>query len=356
MTLVESRCAHGLIGILTRARSISPGRVTSLPAGPLPGDLGADPEHQFIINDELNRAGIDPHAHNQIGIGWAGPTILAAGTDTQKKRFLHPLLRGEERWCQLFSEPGAGSDLAGLSTRAERDGDVYVVNGQKVWNTWAGESEYGILLARTRPGRQKGISYFLCPMRQPGITIRPIREMTGRTHFTEVFFEDARIPVENLLGEENGGWPLAKLTLGNERVSLSSGGVLWGMGPTTAEVLAQALKSIAPRFLSPAARQEAVSLHIEAEVMRLLGLRILSAQISGRAPGPEAAIKKTLADRHGQRAMQFLADTQSAGALLEQGEATWGLLFSPALTVGGGTSQVLANIISESLLGLPRDS
>ena len=322
------------------------------PGWPSPWGLGANPEHHFIITDELNRAGIDPHGHNPIGIGWAGPTILAAGTDPQKDRFLPPLLRGEERWCQLFSEPGAGSDLAGLSTRAERDGEDYVVNGQKVWNTWAGESDYGILLARTGPPRQKGISYFLCPMRQPGITIRPIREMTGRTHFTEVFFDDARIPAENLLGEENGGWPLAKITLGNERVSLSSGGVLWGMGPTTSEILVQASKSISPRSLAAPARQEAVSLYIEAEVMRILGLRILSAQISGRSPGPEAAVKKTLADRHGQRAMQFLADTQSAGALLDQGESTWGLLFSPALTVGGGTSQVLANIISESLLGL----
>ena len=291
----------------------------------------------------------DLRKHNPIGIGWAGPTILAAGTEEQKARFLPPLIRGEEIWCQLFSEPGAGSDLAALSTRAERDGDVYMINGQKVWNTWAGDADYGILLARTGGPRQKGISYFLCPMRQPGLTVRPIREMTGRAHFTEVFLDDVRIPADHLLGRENEGWPLAKLTLGNERVSLSSGGVLWGMGPTTAEVLAQA-----PRPLDALRRQQAIELHIESEVMRLMGLRVLSAQMAGRSPGPEAAVKKMLADRHGQKAMRFLRDAAGADGLLDGDEKTWGFLFSPALTIGGGTSQVLANIIGESILGLPR--
>jgi alkylation response protein AidB-like acyl-CoA dehydrogenase len=322
-----------------------------VPGWPPPWGLGADPEHQLIISQELAAAGIDPVGHNPIGIGWAGPTILAAGSHEQKDRFLFPLIRGEELWCQLFSEPDAGSDLAGLTTRAWRDGDVYVVSGQKVWNTWAGEAAYGILLARTGGARQQGISYFLCPMRQPGITIRPIREMTGRTHFTEVFFDEARIPADHLLGAENGGWQLAKMTLGNERVSLSSGGVLWGMGPTTSEVLAQI-----PRPLDGARRQQAIELYIEAEVMRIVGLRVLSAQIAGHAPGPEAAVKKMLADRHGQKAMRLLRDSVGANGLLDGSEASWGFLFSPALTIGGGTSQVLSNIIGESLLGLPRES
>ena len=320
------------------------------PGWPPPWGLGASPEEQLIIGEELAAAGIDPQGHNPIGIGWAGPTILSGGTDAQKNRFLLPLLRGEEIWCQLFSEPGAGSDLAGLTTRAERDGEVYLVNGQKVWSTWAGEADYGILLARTGESRQKGISYFLCPMRQPGINVRPIREMTGGSHFTEVFFDDARIPADHLLGSENGGWPLAKLTLGNERVTLSSGGVLWGMGPTTSEVLAQA-----PRPLDPRQKQQAVELHIEGEILRLMGLRVLSAQIAGLAPGPEAAIKKMLADRHGQKAMRFLRDSAAAQGILNGGAESWGFLFSPALTIGGGTTQVLSNIIGESILGLPRD-
>jgi alkylation response protein AidB-like acyl-CoA dehydrogenase len=175
--------------------------------------------------------------------------------------------------------------------------------------------------------------------------------MTGRAHFSEVFFDDARVPTDHLLGQENEGWPLAKLTLGNERVSLSSGGVLWGMGPTTSEVLAAA-----PRPLDPLRRQHAVELHIEAEVMRLMGMRVLSAQIAGRSLGPEAAVKKMLADRHGQKAMRFLRDAAAAEGLLDGDEASWGFLFSAALTIGGGTSQVLANIIGESILGLPRDN
>jgi alkylation response protein AidB-like acyl-CoA dehydrogenase len=321
-----------------------------VPGWPPPWGIDADPEHQFIVNDELERAGIDPHSHNAIGIGWAGPTILHAGTDEQKERFLWPLLRGEEIWCQLFSEPDAGSDLAGLSTRAVRDGDHYVVTGQKVWTTMADVADYGILLARTDPTapRHRGISYLLCPMRQPGITVRPIREMTGRTHFNEVFFDEAVVPSANLLGVEHGGWSLAKFTLGNERIALSSGGVLWGMGPTTKDILGRMAGQ--ERW-----RTQASALYIDAEVQRLLGLRILSAQMAGRPLGPEVAVKKMLADIHGQKAMNLLRDAAEANGLLSDADQIWGFLFAPALTIGGGTSQVLANIIGESLLGLPRD-
>jgi alkylation response protein AidB-like acyl-CoA dehydrogenase len=304
----------------------------------------------MIISDEFERAGIDPHGHNPIGIGWAGPTILHAGTAEQKKRFLDPLLRGDEIWCQLFSEPSAGSDLASLGTKAVRDGEQYIVTGQKVWTSMADRADYGILLARTDADAPKhqGISYFLCPMRQPGITVRPIREMTGRAHFNEVFFDQAVVPRANLLGEENGGWALAKFTLGNERVALSSGGVLWGMGPTTEQVLAKL--PAGERW-----RSRASELYIQSELLRLLGLRILSDQIAGRTPGPEVAVKKLLADRHGQTAMNLLVDSGEAAGLANGDERAWGFLFSAALTIGGGTSQVLANIIGEAILGLPRD-
>ena len=258
------------------------------PSWPRPWGLGADPEHQLIINDELDRAGVDPHGHNPIGIGWAGPTILHGGTAAQKERFLDPLLRGEEIWCQLFSEPDAGSDLVGLQTRAIRDGDNYIITGQKVWTSMATTSDYGILLARTDPTapRHQGISYLLCPMRQPGITVRPIREMTGRAHFNEVFFDHAVVPRTNLLGEENAGWSLAKFTLGNERVALSAGGVLWGMGPTTKEVL-EALPN-RERW-----RMRATELHIDSEVLRLLGLRILSRADFGPATGTGGSGEET---------------------------------------------------------------
>jgi alkylation response protein AidB-like acyl-CoA dehydrogenase len=323
------------------------------PGWPPPWGLGADLEHQLIINQELEAVGVDPEGHNPIGIGWAGPTILAAGSSTQKERFLGPLLRGEEFWSQLFSEPGSGSDLAGLKTRAVRDGDTYVVNGQKVWNTWAERADFGILLARTDPDapRHRGISYFLCPMRQPGIEVRPIREMTGRTHFTEVFFTDARIPAENLLGGENDGWRLAKLTLGNERVSLSSGGVLWGMGPTTGEALAAAGPAI-----DRCARDAAVHLYIKSEILQLLGYRILTDLMQGRLPGPEVAVKKLLADRHGQALMEWVRDQSGSAGLLIDGDESWGYLFARALTIGGGTTEVLKNIIGEHILGLPKDA
>ncbi|HSL26604.1 MAG TPA: acyl-CoA dehydrogenase family protein [Acidimicrobiia bacterium] len=324
-----------------------------VPGWPRPWGRAAAPTQQLVISQEMEAAGIDPHQHNPIGIGWAGPTILAAGTGEQKDRFLWPLLRGEEFWCQLFSEPGAGSDLAGLSTRAERDGDDWIVNGQKVWTTWAGQADFGILLARTDPGapRHRGISYFICPMRQDGIEVRPIKEMTGRSHFNEVFISDVRIPGNLLVGAENQGWALAKLTLGNERISLSGGGVLWGMGPTTAEVL----DSLRGRLGGPA-RDRAATLFIEGEIIRLLGYRIVSDFIAGRPPGPEVAVKKLVADRHGQRAMDLVRDCMGAeGMVAGEDEAAWGYLFSPALTVGGGTSEILHNVIGEQVLGLPKD-
>ena len=208
------------------------------PHWPPPWGLGADPAHQLIIDEELAAAGIK-RPDNQIGIGWAGPTIVHAGTDDQQQRYLPPLLSGEEIWCQLFSEPGAGSDLAGLTTRAERDGDEFVVNGQKIWTSGAHQSAFGILLARTDPNAEvhRGISYFICPMTLPGIEVRPIVDMTGNWSFNEVFLTDVRLPADCLVGELNDGWRLAKLTLGNERVSLSTGGVLWGRGPTAIDVI-----------------------------------------------------------------------------------------------------------------------
>jgi alkylation response protein AidB-like acyl-CoA dehydrogenase len=328
-----------------------------VPGWPPPWGLSADPEHQLIIDQEMERRGLDPHRHNPIGIGWAGPTILAGGTEGQRRRYLAPILDGSEFWCQLFSEPGSGSDLASMSTRAERDGGVYVVTGQKVWNTYAESADFGILLARTDPAAPKhqGISYLICPMDTPGIDVRPIKQMTGDLGFCEVFFDGARIPADNLVGPENGGWSLAKVTLGNERVSLSSGGVLWGQGPTTSELIAR-LRGVD----DPLLRDRAVRLHIESEVMRILGYRILSDRLAGRAPGPEAAIKKLMADRHGQSVMETAKEHEGAAGMLArprtEDEWHWGFLYARALTIGGGTSQVLRNIISETLLGLPREA
>jgi len=328
-----------------------------------PYGLHADPLTQLMIDEELRRNGVRRPV-NPIGIGWAGPTLMYAGTEEQKDRWLWPLLSGEDFWCQLFSEPGAGSDLAALTTRAERDGDHWVVNGQKVWTSYAHIARWGILLARTDPTATKhmGISYFVCPMDAPGIEIRPLIDMTGEHAFNEVFLTDVRIPADHLIGPEHGGWELAKVTLGNERVSLSGEGALWGMGPT-AEDLVDLIRG-AGGAPSASTRERLVDVWIEAQILRVLRLRMVSAVLAGRAPGAEASVRKAIADAHGQHIMDvardlagpfgMLAGTGPVGSLADP---TWsrGFLFSPALTIGGGTAEVQRNIVAERVLGLPRD-
>jgi alkylation response protein AidB-like acyl-CoA dehydrogenase len=332
------------------------------PHWPSPWGLDADPIHQLLIDEELARAGVRRPA-NMIGIGWAGPTILHGGSDAQRERYLSPLLAGEEIWCQLFSEPGAGSDLASLSTHAVRDGDEWVVTGQKIWTSLAQFAKFGILIVRTNTEvpKHEGISYFICPMDAPGIEVRPIIEMTGAHTFNEVFLDEVRIPAENLVGEVDRGWTLAKVTLGNERVSLSSGGALWGMGPAAGDLLD--LVRSEGGVDDPVLRQRLAALHIEAELLRLIRLRTVTARIKGEPPGAEASIRKILADEHGQRIMGLAKDLAgSRGMLVDSGPLgtradLWhhGFLFAPALTVGGGTGEVQRNIVAERVLGLPHD-
>jgi len=338
------------------------------PHWPAPWGLGADAIHQLIIDDELHRAKVR-RPTNPIGIGWAGPTLLFAGTPEQHARYLFPLLSGEEFWCQLFSEPGAGSDLANLGTRAVRDGDEFVVNGQKIWTSGAQYAKYGILIARTDPDlpKHKGVSYFVCPMDLPGIT------------FNEVFFTDVRIPAENLVGDLNDGWRLAKVTLGNERVSLSTGGVLWGNGPTAVELI-DSIRDMGP-VTDPHMRQRIAGVYIEHMLLDLIRMRTLTATLKGQQPGPEASIRKLLADEHGQHVMSLARDYIGAAGMLAGGDgetfvpgtdtkslgpekpdgglmhAGWydGFMFSQALTIGGGTFAVQRNIIGEWVLGLPRE-
>ncbi len=334
------------------------------PHWPPPWGLGADPTHQLIVDDELRRAGVR-RPENTIGIGWAGPTLLYAGTEEQKGRYLPPLLSGEEIWCQLFSEPGAGSDLASLATRADRDGDQWVIQGQKVWTSYAHAARYGILLARTEPEAPKheGISYFICPMDAPGVTVRPLVDMTGTHTFNEVTLDEVRLDADCLVGARGRGWSLAKVTLGNERVSLSGSGALWGMGPTAADLVDQVRRSGRP--VGPLMRQRLARLWIEGEILRLLRLRTVSAVVAGMEPGPEASVRKALADEHGQHIMAVANELAGARGMLEgatpvAGSApdpiwSFGLLFAPALTIGGGTAEVQRNIVAERTLGLPHD-
>ncbi|MEY2766715.1 MAG: hypothetical protein RI912_377 [Actinomycetota bacterium] len=333
------------------------------PHWPEPWGLGADPVHQLIIDDEFARAGVK-RPSNQIGIGWAAPTIIHAGTDEQKERYVLPALAGEEVWCQLFSEPGAGSDLASLGTRAVRDGDEWVVNGQKIWTTGAHYSRFGILIARTDPvaPKHKGITYFICPMDLPGIEVRNIRNIAGADSFNEVFFTDVRIPHANVVGEVNDGWRLAKVTLGNERVSLSSSGVLWGAGPTAADIVDEARRA---GVSDAVMRQRIAAIWSEHVILDIIRLRTLTARLRGEQPGPEASIRKIMADEHGQRAMEIARDLIGADAMLvgtREGEKTlrsrsWysGYMFSRALTIGGGTGEVQRNILGERVLGLPAE-
>jgi alkylation response protein AidB-like acyl-CoA dehydrogenase len=332
-----------------------------VPHWPKPYGLDADPPLQLIIEDEMRRAGVSKPT-NPIGIGHCGPIVLALGSEEQKQRYLWPMLAGEEIWCQLFSEPGSGSDLANLSTRAVRDGDVYVVNGQKIWTSLAEVAKFGILIARTRTDvpKHRGISYFIIAIDLPGIEVRPIRNMTGSGGFNEVFFTDVRVPAENLVGEENLGWGMAKSTLANERVSLSHGGLQWGYGPTARDLVAQVRDN--GGLADATLRQRLVDAYIEGEILRYHRMRMISAAVN-KKPGPDASLRKALADPHGQHVFNLAKDLMGSHGLLADGSElgpewdqwTRGFLFSPALTVGGGTSEVLRNVISERLLGLPHD-
>ena len=333
-----------------------------VPHWPAPWGLDAEPELQLIIDDELRRAGVGRPV-NPIGIGHCGPVIVVHGSEEQRQRYLPPMLRGEELWCQLFSEPEAGSDLANLATRAVRDGDVFVVNGQKIWTSLAQVARFGILIARTDSDTTKytGISYFIVPMDLPGIEIRPLRNMQGTfgdAGFCEVFFTDVQVPAENLIGPLNGGWAMAKETLANERVSLSKEGLQWGYGPTVRDLLdvARGLDHV-----DDVMRERLVGAYIEGEILRFHHLRQISAAVN-KKPGPDASLRKALKDPHGKHVFTLAKDLAGAAGMLAvdavPGWEAWanGFLFSPALTVGGGTSEVLRNIIAERILGLPHDS
>ncbi len=341
---------------LARARLVTP-------HWPEPWGLGAGPAEQLEL-DELMRELKVPRPVNPIGIGWAGPTLLVAGTEAQRQRWLPGLLDGSEIWCQLFSEPGAGSDLSSLTTRAARDGDEFVVNGEKVWTTLAHVARWGILLARTDPGADahRGITYFVVDMHTPGIEVKPIVQMTGTHEFNEVFFTDVRVPAANIVGKEHDGWRLAKVTLGNERVSLSGEGALWGRGPTANDVLQLVRDHGGTRDVL--LRQRLAGLYVEAEVLRLIRLRTVSARVRGLEPGPEASVRKALSDEHGQHVMATALELAGAYGLCadrgpygEPDREGWqyGYLYARALTIGGGTSEVQRNILGEKILGLPRE-
>ncbi|HEX7096482.1 MAG TPA: acyl-CoA dehydrogenase family protein [Acidimicrobiales bacterium] len=320
------------------------------------GGRGGTAVQQGIFNQEESRYDVHTGVFS-VGIGMAGPTIIAHGTEKQKQRFLDPMLRGDEIWCQLFSEPNAGSDLAGLRTSAVRDGDEWVVNGQKVWNSGAHYSDWGILLARTDPDapKHRGITYFLVDMRTPGIEVRPLKQITGAAHFNEVFLEDVRIPHENVLGEVNAGWGPVLTTLANERTLI---------GGSQSMVKFDDIVELARRFGTdkhPVVRQELMRQYAYSETIRFLGYRVQTAMSKGASPGPESSVLKLAASRKLAHLGDLVMTIQGAAGTLwhESAEQNgfWQNQFLGqwASRIGGGTDQIQRNIIGENVLGLPSE-
>jgi alkylation response protein AidB-like acyl-CoA dehydrogenase len=322
------------------------------------GGRGGTPIEAIIFGQEQARFDVPTSVFAQ-GIGMAGPTIMAHGTEAQKERFLETMLRGEEVWCQLFSEPGAGSDLASLATSAVRDGDEFVVNGQKVWTSSAHFSDWGILLARTDVDvpKHRGITYFLLDMTTPGIDVRPLRQATGAAQFNEVFLTDVRIPAENVVGPVNGGWGVTMTTLTNERTLIGSG---VGVGDVFGDIV-----RLAREYGSsddPLVRQDLSALYIRLQLLKYLGWRIQTAISRNQQPGPESSVLKLGLSRHLSLTGDLVMSLQGPRAtLLDYADAQsgpWGLQFLSqwASKLGGGTEQIQRNIIAERVLGMPRDT
>ncbi|MFC7894707.1 acyl-CoA dehydrogenase family protein [Streptomyces sp. NPDC057381] len=333
------------------------------------GGLGAPRSLQAVVDAELTAAGAPDNDPRRIGIGlgMAAPTILQYGTEEQKRRLLRPLWTGEEVWCQLFSEPGAGSDLAALGTRAVPDGEDWVVNGQKVWTSSAHLARWAILIARTEPElpKHKGITYFLCDMTDPGVEVRPLRQITGEAEFNEVFLTDVRIPDAMRLGERGDGWRVAQTTLNNERVAIGGsaipreGGMIGKVAATWRE---------RPELRTHDLHQRLLGLWVEAEVARLTGVRLRQQLVAGQ-PGPEGAGMKLNFARLNQEISGLEVELLGEEGLLYDDwtmrrpelvdftgrDAGYRYLRSKGNSIEGGTSEVLLNIVAERVLGLPAE-
>jgi hypothetical protein len=309
------------------------------PHWPAPHGLGAGAAEQLVIDQELERAGVD--RPELVIAGWALPTILSYGTTDQIDRFVAPTLRGEITWCQLFSEPNAGSDLASLRTRAERVDGGWSLTGQKVWTSLAHRADWAICLARTNPDvpKHKGISYFLLDMRAAGIDVRPLREITGDAMFNEVFLDDVFVPDECVVGEVDGGWKLARATLANERVAMAA-------GPSIGEDVERLLQS-------PGDDVRLGALVTEGMACSLLDLRATLRQLDGRDPGAESSVRKLVGVRHRQHVAEYALDLLGPAAACDSPELHE-LLLTRCLSIAGGTTQVLLTVAAERVLGLPR--
>jgi alkylation response protein AidB-like acyl-CoA dehydrogenase len=313
------------------------------------GGRGLGPIEQIVWNQELARAGLGPSLF-MVGIGMAGPTLIAHGREEQKRRFLEPLLRADEVWCQLFSEPGAGSDLAALSTRAVRDGDDWLVTGQKTWCSGAHYADWGILLARTDPTapKHRGITYFLVDMHAPGVEVRPLRQMTGAAHFNEVFLERVRIPDAQRLGQEGQGWACAMTTLMNERMAI---GGIEGMFSFD-DLVAHARRS---GRLDPALRDELARLFTWVRTLELLNARVITRLGRGEIPTAESSVMKLAIARILSAGADLGLRLLGPDGLLRPGVWQQQWLMAPAMHIAGGTDEVQKNVAAERVLGLPAE-
>ena len=299
-----------------------------------------------------------------IGLGMCIPTMIAFASEEQKKRYVAPALRGEEIWCQLFSEPSAGSDVAGLKTRAVRDGDDWVVNGQKVWTSGAHYSDYGILLTRTNPEKEKhkGLTMFFLDLKSPGVEVRPIHQMSGGSNFNEVYFTDVRIPDAQRLGEVGDGWNVALVTLMNERLAVGGSN-----GPDYAEILELARTTPAPAgrgslLQDQAFREKLAAWYVSAEGYTLGKYRTMTALSKGQTPGPESSIGKILNANRLQDLTSAAIEAEDHFGIIsdpaiapEQAVFQASYMWAPGLRIAGGTDEILRNIIAERVLGLPQD-
>lgn len=327
------------------------------------GGRGASLLEQAIFNEEMSRLGVSQGV-NLSGISLLGPTLMHWGTEAQKQRFLPKILPAEHIWCQGYSEPGSGSDLASIQTRAVEDGDQFVVNGQKVWTSWAQYSDWCFVLVRTDPDapKHKGISYILVDMHSPGVTVRPLVQINGDAEFNEVFFEDVRVPKENLVGDLNQGWMVAITTLMFERVSSSSFYRFEKLLPQLHEVARRVELNGRPAIEDEAVRQQLAQFSIEAEAIKYNELRRLTRQLHGQPPGPEGSFSKILASELNMRVVDFAMELLGPYAVLAKGspfavdQARWSyrMLSARGGTIAAGTNEILRGVIGERVLGLPK--
>jgi alkylation response protein AidB-like acyl-CoA dehydrogenase len=324
------------------------------------GGLGVSSKVGAAIARTLGRYKV-PRFNNPVGVDLAGPAILRWGTEDQKQRYVRPIAAYQEIWCQLFSEPGAGSDLAGLATRAVRDGDSWVIRGQKVWTSLGDVASFGLLLARTDPDvpKHRGITAFLVPMDRPGVTVRPLRQITGDAEFCEVFFDDARIDDSMRLGPVNEGWRVATSVLMNERQSVAGSGAALPGTVAGRSVLAL-IRRHAP-VIDPALRQRLAQAYIEDKLVSLTNRRAAARRRAGQPPGPEGSIAKLFFSEHTQRLQDLALDLEgpAAQAWAEDDRwlknTVWSFLRVRSKTIAGGTSEIQRNILGERMLGLPKE-